>query len=78
MAELAPLKLDKARFRVAVTAMAEDKAGPDGGRPGGLRDRHQLGAPFGDLGAIASGGSWPASRSRSRPRSPAAAAGHEP
>ena len=40
-AELAPLKLDKARFRVAVEPLPDDRAGPCGRRPGGVRDRHQ-------------------------------------
>ena len=54
--ELPPLKLDKARLRVAVEPQGEDRAGP-----GGL-DRVEFevstnpGAPFGGLGAIASGG----------------------
>jgi DNA repair protein RecN (Recombination protein N) len=55
-AELAPLKLGQARFRVAIDAAQEDRAGPSGA------DRVQFevatlpGAPFGALGAIASGG----------------------
>lgn len=55
-AELAPLKLDKARFRVAVEPLAPDRAGPAG------RDRVEFeistlpGAPFAPLGTIASGG----------------------
>ncbi len=56
MAELAPLKLDKARFRVAVTATAEDKAGPTGLDRVTFEIATNPGAPFGDLGAIASGG----------------------
>jgi DNA repair protein RecN (Recombination protein N) len=54
--ELAPLKLEKARFRVAVEPLDEERGGP-----GGL-DRVEFeiatnpGAPFGGLGAIASGG----------------------
>ena len=54
--ELPPLKLEKARFRVAVEPLAEDRAGPSG------LDRIEFeistngGAPFGPLGAIASGG----------------------
>jgi DNA repair protein RecN (Recombination protein N) len=54
--ELPPLKLDKARLRVAVEPLPEDRAGPAG------RDRVEFevstnpGAPFGPLGAIASGG----------------------
>jgi DNA repair protein RecN (Recombination protein N) len=56
MAELAPLKLDKARFRVAVTAQAEDKAGPAGLDRIAFEIATNPGAPFGDLGSIASGG----------------------
>ncbi len=54
--ELAPLKLDKARFRVAVEPLPPDRAGPAG------RDRVEFevstlpGAPFAPLGTIASGG----------------------
>ena len=54
--ELAPLKLDKARFRVAVEPLPPDRVGPTG------RDRVEFevstlpGAPFAPLGAIASGG----------------------
>ncbi len=55
-AELAPLKLEKARFRVAVEPLAADRAGPAG------RDRVEFevstlpDAPFAPLGTIASGG----------------------
>ena len=56
MAELAPLKLDKARFRVAVAALPEDKAGPTGLDRVAFEISTNPGAPFGDLGAIASGG----------------------
>jgi DNA repair protein RecN (Recombination protein N) len=56
MTELAPLKLDKARFRVAVEALAEDKVGPAGADRVGFEIATNPGAPFGDLGAIASGG----------------------
>jgi DNA repair protein RecN (Recombination protein N) len=55
-AELAPLKLDKARFRVAVAALPEDKAGPTGLDRVAFEIATNPGAPFGDLGAIASGG----------------------
>ena len=54
--ELTPLKLEKARFRVAVEPLAPDRAGPAG------RDRVEFeistlpGAPFAPLGTIASGG----------------------
>ena len=55
-AELAPLKLDKARFRVAVETLAEDKAGPTGQDRIAFEVATNPGAPFGELGAIASGG----------------------
>ena len=55
-AELAPLKLEKARFRVALEPLPDERAGPAG------TDRIQFeiatnpGAPFGPLTSIASGG----------------------
>ena len=55
-AELPPLKLEKARFRVAVDAVAEDRAGPSGLDRVAFEIATNPGAPFGDLGAIASGG----------------------
>jgi DNA repair protein RecN (Recombination protein N) len=54
--ELAPLKLEKARFQVAVTPLAEDRAGPAGLDRVAFEIATLPGAPFGDLGAIASGG----------------------
>ena len=56
MAELAPLKLDKARFRVSVTNQPEEKSGPTGLDRIAFEIATNPGAPFGDLGAIASGG----------------------
>ena len=56
MAELAPLKLERARFRVAVDSLAEDRAGPAGLDRVAFEISTNPGAPFGDLGAIASGG----------------------
>lgn len=56
MAELAPLKLDKARFRVAVEPIDEARAGPAGMDRTAFEIATNPGAPFGDLGAIASGG----------------------
>jgi DNA repair protein RecN (Recombination protein N) len=56
MAELAPLKLEKARFRVAVEPLPEDRAGPTGLDRVAFEIATNPGAPFGDLGAIASGG----------------------
>jgi DNA repair protein RecN (Recombination protein N) len=55
-AELAPLKLEKARFRVAVDTLSEDRAGPAGQDRVAFEIATNPGAPFGDLGAIASGG----------------------
>ena len=54
--ELAPLKLDKARFRVAVEPLAEDRAGPSGADRVEFEVSTNPGAPFGGLGVIASGG----------------------
>ena len=54
--ELAPLKLDKARFRVAVETLEEDRAGPAGQDRVAFEIATNPGALFGDLGAIASGG----------------------
>jgi DNA repair protein RecN (Recombination protein N) len=56
MVELAPLKLDKARFRVVVEPQAEDRAGPAGLDRIVFQVATNPGAPFGELGAIASGG----------------------
>jgi DNA repair protein RecN (Recombination protein N) len=55
-AELAPLKLEKARFRVAVDPATEDRAGPSGADRIQFEIATNPGAPFGALGAIASGG----------------------
>jgi DNA repair protein RecN (Recombination protein N) len=55
-AELAPLKLDKARFRVAVEPLSEDRAGPAGADRIEFEVSTNPGAPFGGLGVIASGG----------------------
>jgi DNA repair protein RecN (Recombination protein N) len=55
-AELAPLKLDKARFRVAIEPAAEDRAGPSGADRIQFEIATNPGAPFGALGTIASGG----------------------
>jgi DNA repair protein RecN (Recombination protein N) len=56
MAELGPLKLDKARFRVAVETQDEARAGASGLDRVTFQISTNPGAPFGDLGAIASGG----------------------
>jgi DNA repair protein RecN (Recombination protein N) len=55
-AELAPLKLDKARFRVAIEPLGDDRAGPSGADRVEFEVSTNPGAPFGGLGAIASGG----------------------
>jgi DNA repair protein RecN (Recombination protein N) len=55
-AELKPLKLDKARFRVAVEPLAPERAGADGADRVAFEIATNPGAPFGPLGAIASGG----------------------
>jgi DNA repair protein RecN (Recombination protein N) len=55
-AELAPLKLEKARFRVAVEPLGEDRCGPSGADRVEFEISTNPGAPFGPLGAIASGG----------------------
>jgi DNA repair protein RecN (Recombination protein N) len=55
-AELGPLKLDKARFRVAIEPAAEERAGPSGADRVQFEIATNPGAPFGALGAIASGG----------------------
>jgi DNA repair protein RecN (Recombination protein N) len=56
MGELAPLKLEKARFRVAVEPLEPARAGPAGLDRVTFEVSTNPGAPFGDLGAIASGG----------------------
>lgn len=54
--ELAPLKLDRARFQVAITPLPDDRAGRDGADRVEFEISTNPGAPFGPLGAIASGG----------------------
>ena len=54
--ELAPLKLDKARFRAAVETLAEAQAGPAGLDRVEFQVSTNPGAPFAGLGDIASGG----------------------
>jgi DNA repair protein RecN (Recombination protein N) len=55
-AELKPLKLEKARFQVAVEPLSDDRAGPDGADRVAFEISTNPGAPFGPLGDIASGG----------------------
>jgi DNA repair protein RecN (Recombination protein N) len=54
--ELAPLKLDKARFRVAIEALDDGRAGPSGADRVEFQIATLPGAPFQGLGVIASGG----------------------
>jgi DNA repair protein RecN (Recombination protein N) len=54
--ELTPLKLEKARFRVAVEPVGEDRAGPMGVDRVAFEISTNPGAPFGPMEAIASGG----------------------
>lgn len=54
--ELGPLKLEKARFRVAVEPLPPERAGPSGADRVEFEVSTNPGAPFGGLGAIASGG----------------------
>jgi DNA repair protein RecN (Recombination protein N) len=54
--ELSPLKLEKARFRVAVEPLEEDRAGPTGIDRVAFEISTNPGAPFGPMEAIASGG----------------------
>jgi DNA repair protein RecN (Recombination protein N) len=56
MAELGPLKLDKAKFRVAVTALEPERYGAGGGDAVAFEVRTNPGADWGNLSAIASGG----------------------
>ncbi len=55
-AELPPLKLEKARFRVRLDEAAEERAGPAGLDKVEFEVATLPGAPFGALAAIASGG----------------------
>ena len=54
--ELAPLKLEKAKFRVVVDPLAEDRAGPTGLDRVAFEVSTNPGAAFGPLEVIASGG----------------------
>jgi DNA repair protein RecN (Recombination protein N) len=55
-AELAPLRLGNARFRVSVEPAADDRAGPSGADRVQFEIATNPGASFGPLGSIASGG----------------------
>lgn len=56
MSELAPLKLDKARFRVALRPLEPERYGQTGGDVVEFEVKTNPGAEWGGLGAIASGG----------------------
>ena len=56
MAELVPLKLDKARFRVAVTPLDVERYGAGGGDAVEFEVKTNPGAEWGGLAVIASGG----------------------
>ncbi|ADL01968.1 DNA repair protein RecN [Brevundimonas subvibrioides] len=56
MEELGPLKLDRARFRVALEPVAEGRRGPLGVETARFEIATNAGTPFGPLDAIASGG----------------------
>jgi DNA repair protein RecN (Recombination protein N) len=56
LAELPPLKLEKARFRVAVEPLPRERAGPLGLDRVAFEIATHPGAAFGDLGVVASGG----------------------
>ena len=56
MAELGPLKLDKARFRVGLEALDWERAGSEGRDRIVFEVQTNPGAPWGGLAAIASGG----------------------
>ena len=56
MDELGPLKLDRARFRVALEPVAEGRRGPLGVETARFEIATNAGTPFGPLDAIASGG----------------------
>lgn len=56
ISELGPLKLDKARFRTTVETLPPEKAGPQGQDRVAFEISTNPGAPFGELGQIASGG----------------------
>jgi len=56
MEELGPLKLDRARFRVAIEPAAGNRRGPLGVETARFEIATNAGTPFGPLDAIASGG----------------------
>jgi DNA repair protein RecN (Recombination protein N) len=56
MAELPPLKLERAHFRVALEPLGEEGAGPEGTERVAFEVSTNPGQPFGPLSRIASGG----------------------
>ena len=56
MAELAPLKLERARFRVALEPVADGRRGPQGVETARFQIATNAGQDFGPLDAVASGG----------------------
>lgn len=72
--ELAPLKLDAARFRTSVTRLPEERWGPHGQDAVEFLISTNPGADFAPLAKIASGGELSRSSSRSRWRWPNRAA----
>ena len=56
MAELPPLKLERARFRVALEPLGEEGTGPEGTERVAFEVSTNPGQPFGPLSRIASGG----------------------
>lgn len=56
MAELSPLKLDRARFRVGLELLPPERQSAEGAERVGFEIATNPGAPFGPLDAIASGG----------------------
>ncbi len=56
LVELAPLKMEKARFAVQQTMLAPERCGPQGGDQIHFEVSTNPGTPFGPLGDIASGG----------------------
>lgn len=56
MEELGPLKLDRARFRVALEPVADGRRGPGGAETARFEIATNAGTPFGPLDSVASGG----------------------
>lgn len=56
MQELGPLKLDRARFRVALEPVADGRRGPGGAETARFEIATNAGTPFGPLDSVASGG----------------------